>query len=191
MHKIEDVLDFWFTPDSLPQPDGSGGEGRDVWFNADPAFDREIIDRFSGVYDAAASGRLADWTRTAQGTVALVIVLDQFPRNMFRESPRAFETDPMALDVAEAAIARGLDRDIPKLMRLFLYMPFQHAEDIAVQQRSMRLHEGLDDEWLLGFARWHHDVIKRFGRFPHRNAVLGRQTTLEEREFLESGDSLF
>ncbi len=186
-----DVLDFWFPPETRPSAEHPDGQHRDAWFESDPAFDRQIRDLGGDLLTSAKQGSLDDWQSGAEAALALVIVLDQFPRNIFRDSPKAFETDAKALAVADAAITRGFDQSLYKQMRLFLYMPFQHAEDLAVQRRSLDLYARFDDDWLFSFAKWHHDVIARFGRFPHRNGVLGRESTEAEIDFLESGESLF
>jgi len=158
--------------------------GPDKWFNKDAAFDDAIRTRFLETYEAAAEGRLADWETTAEGALALVIVLDQFPRNMFRGEKRAFAADPLARGVAERALARGFDRAVPE--RTFFYLPFMHSEALDDQERCVALYRTLDED-SLKWAVLHADIIRRFGRFPHRNAVLGRSTTPEEQAFLDGG----
>jgi uncharacterized protein (DUF924 family) len=164
----DDVLHFWF--DDLSS---------DQWWRKDDALDARIRERFLPLYESLASHPVV---ATADPRVALatVIVLDQFPRNMFRGQPRVYATDAQALAVAKAAIAGGLDRALPKDGRLFLYMPLQHSEDAADQRLSVELVSALGDENLTRFALAHQRIIERFGRFPHRNAILGRSSTPEE-----------
>jgi uncharacterized protein (DUF924 family) len=157
------------------------------WFEKDAAFDAEIRRRFAATYEAAAAGALADWQSTAESCLALLIVLDQFPRNMFRDSAQAFATDAMALGIAKSAIARGFDQATPMPGRQFFYLPLMHSEDLADQQRCVALYRALGDANLLKWADMHMDVIRRFGRFPHRNAVFGRATTPDEQAFLDAG----
>jgi uncharacterized protein (DUF924 family) len=161
--------------------------GPDKWFNKDIAFDDEIRARFLKTYEAAVRGELAAWELTREGALALVIVLDQFPRNMFRGSARAFTADPLALAVAVRAIERGFDLQLPVQERAFFYLPFEHSEAMADQERCCELFRSTGDAELLKWAELHTDIIRRFGRFPHRNAVLGRVTTPEEQAFLDSG----
>jgi uncharacterized protein (DUF924 family) len=168
-----DVLAFW------------RGAGPDKWFEKDAAFDAEIAVRFVAIWHAAADGRLAGWEDAPEAALALVIVLDQFPRNMFRGDARAFATDAMACAVADGALARGFDQATDSAMRPFFYLPFMHSEALADQDRCVRLYEALDDAEQLRYARQHRDVINKFGRFPHRNRVLGRSTTQAERDFLD------
>jgi uncharacterized protein (DUF924 family) len=170
-----DVLNFW------------RGAGPDKWFGKDDAFDRAIHDDFLATYEAAAAGRLQDWERTPDGALALVIVLDQFPRNMFRGSARAFAADALAHDVADRAIAKGFDQKVDQELRAFFYLPLMHSERIDDQERCVALCRALGNEENLKFAELHADIIRRFGRFPHRNPLLGRETTPEEKTFLESG----
>ncbi len=173
-----DVLAFWFAPDVRP-----------LWFAATPTFDDALRARFLTTCQAAAAGRLADWDTTAEGALALVLVLDQFPLNLFRGQPESFATEAAARQVADRAIARGFDQAVPPIQRQFLYLPFMHSEALADQERSVRLYQqpGLEDS--LRFARHHRDLIQRFGRFPHRNAILGRISTAEERAYLASPEA--
>jgi uncharacterized protein (DUF924 family) len=157
------------------------------WFKKDDAFDDEIRRRFLATHEAAAAGQLSSWEQNAQGALALLILLDQFPRNMFRGSARAFATDPMARAIAAGALVRGFDAEAPEGMRNFFFLPFEHSEDIADQQRSVALNKAAGDADGLKWAEIHADIIRRFGRFPHRNAVLGRATTPEEQAFLDGG----
>jgi uncharacterized protein (DUF924 family) len=169
------VLDFWFGAD--PQK----------WFSRDDAFDATIAERFLPTYEAAAAGRLSDWEATPEGALGLIIVLDQFPRNMFRGAPRVFAADALALAVAERAVACGFDQKLPLPKRNFFYLPFMHSENLADQERCVAYSRQSADENTLKYAELHADIIRRFGRFPHRNAILGRTTTLEERAFLDAG----
>jgi uncharacterized protein (DUF924 family) len=161
--------------------------GSDKWFNKNTEFDDEIRARFLDTYEAAAAGKLSDWEATREGAFALIIVLDQFPRNMFRGSARAFAADPLALGVARRAIERGFDLQLPLQERTFFYLPFEHSETLADQERCCALFRAAGDADLLKWAELHADIIRRFGRFPHRNAALGRTTTTEEQAFLDSG----
>jgi uncharacterized protein (DUF924 family) len=164
--------------------------GPDKWYAKDDAFDANIRGRFADLHHSAARGELADWAEDWQGALALLILLDQFPRNMFRGSAHAFATDPLARRVTAEALDAGLDRQCPEDLRVFFYMPLEHSEALADQDRCVALCEALDalagSEWAK-WARLHRDIVVRFGRFPHRNAALGRSTTDEEREFLDHG----
>lgn len=161
--------------------------GPDKWFNKDENFDSEIRARFLSSYEAAATGQFDDWEATPEGVYALLILLDQFPRNLFRGSPQAYATDAQALAVAERAIVHGFDRSFENPERRFIYMPFMHAEDIDQQERCIALCAAADDPEGVEYAAVHRDIIRDFGRFPHRNPVLGRETTDEERAFLAEG----
>jgi len=172
---IEDVLAFWRKA------------GADQWFKKDSAFDDDIRRRFLETYQAAAAGQLAHWERTREGALALAIVLDQLPRNMFRGDPRTYAADHLARAVAERAIARGFDCDTPVTERQFFYLPFEHSETMADQERCCALFRAAGDAEHLKWAELHADIIRRFGRFPHRNAMLGRVTTPEEQAFLDAG----
>jgi uncharacterized protein (DUF924 family) len=158
--------------------------GSEKWFALEHAFDRTIRARFLAAYEAAARGELAAWEENEEGALALVLLLDQFPRNMFRDDARAFATDAVARAVADRALARGFDRAIDPAMRQFFYLPFMHSEALVDQDRCVNLYETLADAELLRYARDHRDTIQRFGRFPGRNRALGRETTLPEGEFL-------
>ena len=186
-----DVLAFWFGREGEP----GYGEFRDQWFQKDEAFDREVTDRFGGLYKRAAAGELDAWREGAESCLALVIVLDQFPRNMFRGDARTHATDEKALAAARDAIEHALDRELPAFQRMFLYMPFMHAEGIEDQRRSVELFEGLAAEAggpdVVEYAVGHREIVERFGRFPHRNAILGRETTPEEAGFLAQPGSSF
>jgi len=182
----QDILQFWFGP--LPRA------ARNVWFRKDPAFDATIRERFGAAIETALGGGYGDWTATPLGALARVLLLDQFTRNVFRETPRAFAGDADALATSRQAIDRQLDRALDLYERWFLYMPFQHAEDRASQDRSVEIFARLADDGLTGPLEWaerHAAIIRRFGRFPHRNAILGRASTAEETAFLAEAGSRF
>ena len=168
------VLEFWWRA------------GPEKWFAADAGFD-DACRRFSHLIEAAAAGRLDAWAETPHAALALVIVTDQVPRNVFRGTERAFATDAKALLVATAAVDRGFDRAFPVMARKFFFLPFMHAEDLAAQERGLDLYRALGDQEGYHYMLIHFDVIRRFGRFPHRNAMLGRQTTTAEAAYLASG----
>ncbi|MFN3687426.1 DUF924 family protein [Salinarimonas sp.] len=159
--------------------------GPERWFAKDEAFDAQITRRFRATWEAAAAGALDDWAAAPDGALALLLVLDQFPRNMFRGTPQVYATDAKALAIARAAIAAGHLRAFEPPMTRFFVLPLTHAEDLAAQDESVALNEALGDADGLHWARHHRDIVARFGRFPHRNAILGRDTTPEEAAFLE------
>jgi uncharacterized protein (DUF924 family) len=161
--------------------------GPEKWFRKDAAFDDEIRTRFLATHEAAAAGKFTDWETTPDGAFALLILLDQFPRNMFRGSARSFATDPQARDVADRALARGFDQQVPTADRGFFYLPFTHSERLEDQERCVALSRATGSADALKWAELHADIIRRFGRFPHRNALLGRTTTPEEQAFLDGG----
>lgn len=179
-----DVLLFWFGPP------GERGAAQKRWFVKSDAFDREIRSRFLPLYEAAAAGKLAHLKESAADCLALIVLLDQFPRNMFRGTPRAFATDSLALAAARHAIAGGYDRDWLRVEKIFAYLPFEHSESLADQERACELMRPLGDEQY-DYALRHKAIIERFGRFPHRNAILGRGSTPEEIEFLKQPGSGF
>jgi uncharacterized protein (DUF924 family) len=170
-----DIVAFW----------RAAGPAR--WFTKDAAFDAEVRARFLALWEAARDGRCAAWEASDDGTLALILVLDQFPRNIFRNEARAFATDAAALELARRAVDRGVDARIDPALRAFAYLPFMHSENLADQERCVALCRaaGLTDN--IDFAVEHADIIRRFGRFPHRNRVLGRATTPEEAAFLAGG----
>jgi uncharacterized protein (DUF924 family) len=161
--------------------------GPERWFKKDAAFDDEIRRRFLAIHEAAAAGKLSDWEQSAEGALALLLLLDQFPRNMFRGQARAFDSDPLARAITAGAIVRGFDSQIEPALRAFFYIPFEHSENLADQERGIALYKAARDSDGLKWAELHADIIRRFGRFPHRNAVLGRITTPEEQAFLDGG----
>lgn len=170
-----DILAFWREA------------GPDRWFKHDEGFDASIRARFAAVYEDAAAGLLSAWENTSEGALALVIILDQFPRNMFRGSARSFATDTRAHAAAERAIARGFDQKTSMPERVFFYLPFEHSEMLADQERAIALIGATGDGDLLKWAQLHADIIRRFGRFPHRNTLLGRTSTPQEQAFLDDG----
>lgn len=156
------------------------------WFAASDAFDAQCRERFLDAHLSAAARGCDDWTGTPQGTLGLLLLLDQMPRNIYRGSAHAYATDPLARHVARQAVARGDDARIDAELRTFVYLPFVHSEDLADHRRALELYAGLGDgadKW----ARHHHGIIERFGRFPHRNRLLGRDTTPEEQAYLDAG----
>ena len=182
-----EVLQFWFG-----EPRGAR---RKRWFEKDPAFDAGIRERFLPLHEALARGEHGDWLDEAGRCLARILVLDQFPRNMFRGTPRAFATDPLALQAARHAVGQGYDHGLLPVERLFIYLPFEHSEALGDQERACELCRPLaafaetDDAYRYALA--HRDIVARFGRFPHRNAILGRASTPEELEFLDQPGSGF
>ena len=170
-----DILAFWREA------------GRDRWYGKDDAFDAEVRRRYLDLWHKAAAGELSSWEAGDDGALALVIVLDQFARNMFRGEPRTYATDTLAREVAGRAVARGADARIDPVLVEFLYMPFMHSESLADQLRCVELFRRSGNADNLGYAERHADIVRRFGRFPHRNRLLGRATTPEERAFLDAG----
>jgi len=160
--------------------------GFDRWFKSDAGFDRVFRDHFMGAHLAAASRKLDAWLESAEGCLALLILLDQFPRNAFRGCGHMYATDPLARMIARHVLDRGFDQQHDHDMRAFVYLPFEHSEDLADQQLSVKLFDALGGAFQ-PYAVTHHDIIQRFGRFPHRNAELGRETTPAEQAFLDGG----
>ena len=177
---VDDVLTFWFTETKPEQ-----------WFAKSDALDAEVRRRFLGLHEAVAAEPAEALTADARTAMAAILVLDQMSRNMFRGSPRAFEQDNKALAIAETVVARRLDKGMTKDERTFCYLPFEHAEHPEAQARCIELMAGLGDADLVKWAEAHKAIIDRFGRFPHRNDVLGRKSTAEEAEFLEQPGSSF
>jgi uncharacterized protein (DUF924 family) len=181
-----EVLDFWFgAPGSRER-----GRLRKAWFRKSVPFDAEIRRRFLITWERAARGELERWQATPLASLALVVTLDQFPRNMFRGTARAFASDSLALAAARNMIALEFDRLLSPVERWFAYLPFEHAEDLAAQRRSLALFHALDPEDMR-YAKRHYEIIARFGRFPHRNAILGRESSAEEIEFLKRPGASF
>ncbi len=172
---MQQIVDFWREA------------GYEKWFTRDADFDARCRERFSEAHFAAARRECEHWMDSAQGALALLILLDQMPRNIFRGSAHAFATDPLALHYAVRAIDAGFDREVDAALRAFMYMPFEHSEDLADQRRAVALFQALGDEVYTGYALAHLEVIERFGRFPHRNQALGRISTPEEQAWLNAG----
>src|SRR6188768_3302708 len=168
----ETILSFWREA------------GYDKWYGKDDAFDAAVGEKFMPTYEAATAGKLSSWEATADGALALCLVLDQFARNMFRGDARTYATDPLARQVANRALKCGYDQDVPEAERGFFFLPFMHSEDMADQKRCVALYREAGDA-NLSYAERHADIIRRFGRFPHRNALLGRATTSEEQAYLD------
>jgi uncharacterized protein (DUF924 family) len=186
-----EVLDFWFGREGEP----GYGEFREAWFRKDPAFDADVTERFADLYEEAVAGGLDGWRDDARSCLALVIVLDQFPRNMFRGDGRTHAADGVALESSKYALEHALDRELPAFQKMFLYMPFMHSENREDQRRSVELFQLLADEPgapdVTSYAVSHREIVERFGRFPHRNGILDRETTPEEAEFLKTEGSSF
>lgn len=176
----QDIIDFWFSPEVKP-----------LWFKKSAEFDRQIEQRFYRTYQLAKTGTLDDWRNVPQSTLASIIVLDQFPRNMFRGTSEAFATDAKAVGLTKYAIARNYQQHLTDEQQAFLYMPLMHSEDIADQDLCVELFTKLGRVDNLKFALKHQEIIDRFGRFPHRNEILGRESTPAEKEFLTQPGSSF
>lgn len=188
----QDILHFWFGEPGSAE----FGSPRAMWFRKDSDFDAAIAQRFGAMVQAALAGRLRDWDAAPHSSLARILVLDQFTRNIFRDTPQAFASDALALAAADAMVERGLDAALLPVQRAFVYLPFEHAEDLAQQQRCVSLFTALAGhdpsmQSMLDYAIRHRDVIQRFGRFPHRNDIVGRASTNEELEFLTLPGSRF
>ena len=178
MTTAQTLIDFWFSPRVAK-----------LWFNSTPAFDDELRERFAETYQAGYHGELDDWEATALGALALVILFDQIPLNIFRKQPQSFATEARAREVAARAIARGFDAELDDPQKAFLYMPYMHSEKLADQDTSVDLFTRAGLKNNLRFAQHHREIVRRFGRFPHRNEILGRQSTAEEVAWLASKDA--
>lgn len=176
----QQIIDFWFKEID-----------KSLWFKKDDGFDQELIKRFSKIHNQASQCELWDWRETAEGSLAEIIVLDQFSRNMFRNDARSFSYDSLALALAQRAIAKGLDKELTQTRRSFLYMPFMHSESKIIHEQAVELFTDLGSEQNLKFELKHKTIIDRFGRYPHRNKILGRESTAEEVEFLSKPGSSF
>lgn len=189
----QDVLDFWFLPIGVKGHNTQRAE----WFRKDDAFDRQVFAQFGDAVEHALAGGLRQWDdEGTQGALARILVLDQFTRNIYRGTPKAFAGDGLALEAALALDNSGANQTLPPVQRAFSYLPFEHAESLSLQQRSVLLYDKLASgtagfESMLDYAKRHHDVIRKFGRFPHRNEILGRASTPEELEFLQQPGSGF
>ena len=178
--QAQDILDFWFDPDH-----------RSLWFAKSDEFDAKIRERFQAIHHQAIQAELWSWRKTAEGRLAEIIVLDQFSRNLYRDQPQAFAHDSMALMLAQEAISLQLDAQLNPEQRSFLYMPFMHSESKLMHEFALKLFQRLGNEINLSFEKKHKLIIDRFGRYPHRNAILGRSSTAEELEFLTQPNSSF
>ena len=174
----QEIIDFWFADDT-----------RKLWFDSTPEFDRQLRERFLETWERACRGELEHWMSSADGCLALAIVLDQFPLNMFRGRAESFASEAQAREVSRHALEQGFDRELPPERKAFLYMPFMHSEDLEDQELSLRLFDQPGLESSLRFARHHHGIVSRFGRFPHRNAALGRESSAAEIEYLNSKEA--
>ncbi len=191
MSQANEILDFWFGKQDEPDY----GKSRKSWFAKEPEFDEELRRCFITDYEKAAGGHLDEWKDSPSDCLALILLLDQFPRNIFRETPQAFATDWEALSTAHQAIAQGYDVQLLNVQRWFVYLPFVHSENIEHQRKAVKLFQKLsgdrDSASAIENAIRHRSVIERFGRFPHRNIILGRPSTPEEKEFLKEPGARF
>jgi uncharacterized protein (DUF924 family) len=174
----QEIVDFWFAKDT-----------RKLWFNSTPEFDRQLCENYQSLLEQASRGELDHWMETAEGCLALVVILDQMPLNMFRGSAQSFATEARSREVARIAIDRGFDQQLPEQQKAFLYMPFMHSEALEDQQLALELFDQSGLESNLRFARHHHSIVEKYGRFPHRNAVLGRDSSAAEIEYLNSKEA--
>ncbi|WP_373546430.1 DUF924 family protein [Chamaesiphon sp.] len=193
MNRGAEILNFWFgTPDTLHNGE-QYGKPRSMWFKSAPAIDRKIKERFAEIHQFGVAGLLDGWQDSPTSCLALIITLDQFSRNIFRDTPDAFAADELALSIAKHAIDSGLDRQLLPVQRWFIYLPFEHSENIEDQVKSVKLFETLssdpDSQIAIDSARTHYKIIKTFGRFPHRNQILSRASTPAELDFLNSPDA--
>ena len=173
-----DILDFWYASDISVQ-----------WFNSTQSLDTRILQEYQSIWQQARDGKMDDWRSTPEGCLALAIILDQFPLNMFRNKPESFSTESQAVDISLWAVSQGFDRQLPRDRVAFLYMPLMHSENLEHQDRSVELFEAAGLENNARFARHHREIVRRFGRFPHRNAILGRTSTREELDWLDSDEA--
>ena len=176
----QEVLDFWFTE---IEPE--------LWFKKDSIFDNEIVSRFGKLHRQAVQGELSSWRYSAKSALAEIILLDQFSRNIYRDQPESFAADPMALALSQVAISSGFDKELMPTERSFLYMPFMHSESAVIHEEAIKLYRDLGIANNLEFELKHKKIVDRFGRYPHRNAILGRQSSAEELEFLAEPNSSF
>ena len=179
-YDVAEVVRFWFEECQPRQ-----------WFEKDPAFDAEIRRRFAATHQAATRGELFHWRATPDGRLAEIVVLDQFSRNMFRDTPLAFALDALALVLAQEAVAHGADHELPLSQRAFVYMPYMHSESCLIHEQAVKLFNQPGLEYNLKYELQHQRIVERFGRYPHRNAILGRDSTPEEIEFLKQPGSSF
>ena len=177
MNPPDDVIRFWFVEN-----------GREQWFGGGPEFDAELTARFKDTHTAVAAGEAWGWRTTSEGRLAEVLVLDQFSRQIYRGDPRAFASDPMALALAQEAVAAGHDLLVDSAWRMFFYLPYMHSESLVIHEESLRLNEALGNPEGVDYERAHADVLRRFGRYPRRNEALGRESTPEEIAYIESDE---
>ncbi|MCP3667984.1 MAG: DUF924 domain-containing protein [Gammaproteobacteria bacterium] len=177
-YEIQDVIGFWYADQS-----------RSLWFSSTSEFDSKITRRFQSLWKAARDGQLEDWKNTPKGSLALSIVLDQFPLNMYRGKAESFSTESQAIEIAKYAVASGQDKQLPREQVAFLYMPLMHSEDLADQDESVRLFESTGLSENIQFAHHHREIVRRFGRFPHRNEILSRKSTRDELIYLDSEEA--
>lgn len=175
-----DIIDFWFSEIESK-----------LWFKKNDEFDQLLLDRYGELHHRASQAELFSWRSSAEGRLAEIIVLDQFSRNMFRDSPKAFASDPLALALAQEAVSLGIDQQLEPQKRTFLYMPYMHSESLVIHEQALSLFISLGRENNLDFERKHRFIIEKFGRYPHRNKILGRQSTVAECEFLTQRGSSF
>ena len=198
MDKIKAILDFWFEAIDDETPINKNAFPFKKWFVKDRKFDQLIREKFEKDLEAAHEGSFQSWENSPQGSLALILLFDQFSRNLTRDSPRAFACDPLALKLAQEMVKEGRDKELPFIYRVFVYMPFMHAENLEIQNLGVKCFEELVTdskkmipqntpyfEYNLSYARRHRDIIKQFSRFPHRNALLKRSSTREEISFLQ------
>ena len=174
----QSIIDFWFSDAVRP-----------LWFKSTAEFDNQLRDRFGVLWQDAATGKLDSWDESAEGALALVILLDQIPLNIYRGKARSFSTEAKAREIAERAINKGWDTTLPDEQKAFLYMPYMHSETLADQDQAVALYQSAGLEYNLKFAQHHQDIIRRFGRFPHRNEILGRESTDAEQAYLASDEA--
>lgn len=199
MSEVDAVRRFWFGDERADA--AVAADRAALWWEKNADVDGRMRQRFQSLVEAVGAGAHRDWADSAGGLLALILLTDQFPRNIFRGTPRSFAFDARALEFARAAIAHGFDRQLRRIERVFCYMPFEHSENLADQDRAVELFGGLRDEApaadaalfadYLDFAERHRAIVRRFGRFPHRNGILGRDSTAEEIEFLRQPGSSF
>jgi len=191
MEKYQEILEFWFGK----KGEEEYGKQKKEWFVKDKTFDEKVRSLFLEDYQTAAQKKLNHWRELPPSCLALIIILDQFPRNMFRDTPQAFATDNYALEVAKEAVKKGFDQQLLPIERWFIYLPFEHSENLGDQQQAVKLFSSLKDDPesadTVEYADKHLKIIERFGRFPHRNEILGRESTAEELEFLQQPGSKF
>lgn len=187
MDRAQAILDFWFLPEGHPD----FGITRSEWFTKNPDFDTQLKTLFLSDLKAAAAGYRLNWTESVKGCLALILLFDQFPRNIFREHKRAFETDGKALEISRHLMARGFYGELNLVQKQFVILPFEHSEDMNNQIRSLQLFSETGNDHLISYAQAHYDIIEKFGRFPHRNRLLGRVCTPAEEEFLRQPGSSF